>query len=154
MARRHAEFYLALFAPLPPADRLQTDGDGPSSYQRDTDNIRAALSWAFAPEGDPTLRGGALAAAATDFWVVVSQVEEAGDWARKALALIGDDAGSRRELILQYNLGRALIYMRGMNASSHAALTRALALAGARDFDISDARFCPLAVLVAPGVIK
>jgi len=126
--RRHAEFYLALFAPLSPADRLQSDGDKLSSYQRDNDNIRAALAWAFAPEGDTTL-GVALAAAATDFWVVVSQVEEAGDWARKALALIGDDAGSRRELILQYNLGMALTYMQGMNASSHAALTRALALA-------------------------
>jgi non-specific serine/threonine protein kinase len=128
VARRHAEFYLALFAPFSPADRLQTDSDKLSSHQRDNDNIRAALSWAFAPEGD-TMLGVALAAAATDFWVVVSQVEEASDWARKALALIGDAAGSRHELILQYNLGMALMYMRGMLTSSHAALTRALMLA-------------------------
>jgi non-specific serine/threonine protein kinase len=131
VARRHAEFYLAQFAPLSTAGEI----DDLSSYRRDIDNIRTALSWAFAPEGDTTL-GIALAAAAAAFWVALSHVEEARYWSGQALALIGNDAGSRHEMILQYNLGMALMYTRGMNVPSRAALTRALAIARElRDFD-------------------
>jgi non-specific serine/threonine protein kinase len=124
VARRHAEFYLAQFAPLSTAGEIDDLGN----YRRDIDNIRTALSWAFAPDGETTL-GIALAAAATSFWVALSHVEEARYWSRQALALIGNDAGSRHEMILQYNLGMALMYTRGMNVPSRAAMTRALALA-------------------------
>ena len=130
VARCHAEFYLALFAPFLTEDRLQAVIDSQDRHHGDFDNLRAALNWAFSPEGDTTL-GVALAATATDLWGAVSLVEEVSEWAGKALALIGDAAGSRYEIILQYNLGVALMYARGMIAPSRAAFVRALALAQA-----------------------
>jgi non-specific serine/threonine protein kinase len=128
VARYHAEFYLALFAPFSTAGGRQAAADVLSGYRRDIDNLRAALNWAFSPQGDTAL-GVRLTAAATVFWVAVSQVEEASEWADKALALIGEATGTRYEMILQCNLGVALMYTRGMIASSRTALTRALALA-------------------------
>ena len=128
VARCHAEFYLALFAPFSTQDRLQAAINSQDRHRRDLDNLRAALNWAFSPEGDTTL-GVALAATATDLWGAVSLVEEVSEWAGKALALIGDAAGSRYEMILQHNLGVALMYARGMIAPSRAAFARALALA-------------------------
>ena len=73
--------------------------------------------------------GVALAAAAADFWLAVSLVAEAAEWSSKALARIGDAAGTRCEMALQYNLGRALMHTHGMTDGAHAALTRALTLA-------------------------
>ena len=128
VALYHAEFYLALFAPFSTAGGQQMAIDVLSGYRRDIDNLRAALNWAFSPQGDTAL-GVRLTAAATGFWVAVSQVEEVSEWADKALTLIGEAAGTRYEMILQGNLGVALMYTRGMSASSRAALTRALALA-------------------------
>ena len=130
VALYHAEFYLALFAPLSSAGGQQGSVDVLNSYRRDIDNIRAALNWAFSPQGDTAL-GVRLTAAATGFWVAVSQVEEVSEWADKALTLIGEAASTRYEMILQGNLGVALMYTRGMVASSRAALRRALALAQA-----------------------
>jgi non-specific serine/threonine protein kinase len=127
-ARRHAEFYLALFAPFAAERELQTAIDNLGNYRREVDNLRAALNWVFSLEGDTAL-GVALAAAATDFWVAVSQIAEASEWAGRALALIGDEAGSRLEMVLQCNLGMALIYTKGMIAPAREVLRRALALA-------------------------
>lgn len=133
--RRHAEYCLTLFAPFSSQERLQAGIDDLRSYRREVDNLRAALNWAFSPGGDTTL-GVALAAAATDFWTAVSQIAEASEWCGKALAEIGDDAGSRHEMVLQCSLGMALIYTRGMIASARERLLRALALARAlADFD-------------------
>jgi len=126
--RQHAQYCLTLFSPFASPDRLQAAIDALGSYRREIDNLRAALTWAFSPGGDAAL-GLALAAAAADFWVAVSQIAEAGEWAAKALGMIGDAAGSRLEMVLQCNLGMALIYTRGMIAPAREALTRALALA-------------------------
>jgi non-specific serine/threonine protein kinase len=128
VARLHAEFYLALFAPFSSEDRLRAAIDGLHDYNEDLANLRAALNWAFSPKGNTAL-GVALAATATDFWIAASQVEEVSEWASKALALIGDASGSRHEMTLQCNLGVALMYTRGMITPSRSALTRALALA-------------------------
>ncbi len=133
--RRHTEFLLTLFAPFSSRDRLQAAIDAIGSYRREIDNLRAALSWALSPDGDALL-GVALAATAADFWVAVSQIAEASEWASKASALIADDTGSRHEMVLQCNFGMALIYTRGMIAPAREALLRALALAQEfADFD-------------------
>ena len=132
---RHAEFCLTLFAPFASRDGLQTAIDTLESYRREIDNLRAVLTWALSPEGDGAL-GVALAASAADFWVAVSQIAEAGEWASKALALIGDGSGSRHEMVLRCSLGMALIYTKGMIVPAREALTRALALAQEfSDFD-------------------
>ena len=140
-ARRQAEFCLTLFAPFSSQGGLQAAIDSLGSYHREIDNLRAALNWALSPEGDAAL-GLALAANAADFWVAVSQIAEASEWAGKALALICDDTGSRHDMVLQCNLGMALIYTKGMIAPAREALLRALARAQEfADFDYQQRAF-------------
>ena len=135
IARRHADFCLALFAPFAAAGQLQTALDDFGTYRRETDNLRAALTWAFSPVGDAVL-GVALAAATTDFWVAASLMAESCEWADKALVRIGDAAGSRDEMVLQCSLGMTLIFTKGMVDGVRAALSRALMLARElADFD-------------------
>jgi non-specific serine/threonine protein kinase len=141
IARRHANFYLALFGPFATEEQIQSAINNFAQYRREIDDLRAALNWAFSPDGDTSL-GVALAATATDFWVAASLIGEASEWASKALALIGDDAGSRYEMVLQCNLGMALIYTRGMIAPAREVLMRALTLAQELgDFDYQQRAF-------------
>ncbi len=125
---RHATFYLSLFAPFAIEGQLQAAIDELDRYRREVDNLRAALKWAFASEGNPAL-GVALAATASDFWIAVSLVAESCEWAGMALARIGDAAATRHEMILQCGLGFALIYTQGSSVRARVALTRALTLA-------------------------
>ncbi len=135
VARRHAEFYLALFAPFAIEEQHQAAIDDLDHYRREVDNLRAALNWALSPVGD-TVLGAALAAATIDFWVAVSLVAESCDWAGRALAQIGDAAGTHSEMVLQCSLGFGLIYTQGSGTHARAALTRALELA--REFEDFD----------------
>ena len=96
VARLQAEFCLALFAPFGTAGQLQAAIDDFGRYRVEVDNLRAALNWAFSSDGDAAL-GVALAAAAADFWVAASLMPEACEWAGKALARIGDAAGTRQK---------------------------------------------------------
>jgi non-specific serine/threonine protein kinase len=135
MARRHAEFYLALFAPFVTEGQLQTALDDLNTYRPEIDNLRAALTWSFSSDGDAAL-GVVLAAAAADFWVATSLMAESCEWAGKALARIGDAIGTRCEMVLQCNLGMTLTYTEGMVDGVRGALTRALTLArGFADVD-------------------
>ncbi len=78
----------------------------------------------------------ALAATAVDFWAAASLMPEACEWAGRALAQIGEAAGTRREMVLQCSRGITLILTRGMIDDARGALTRALALAREfADFD-------------------
>ena len=47
----------------------------PTDYERDIDNFRAALAWAFAPGGDAKI-GVALAAASAPIWLEMSLFAE------------------------------------------------------------------------------
>ncbi len=144
VARRQAEFCLALFAPFGTGGQLQAAIDDLGRYRVDIDNLRAALTWAFsggdaasgrAVDGDTTL-GVALAAAAADFWAAAGLMPEAGEWAGKALARIGNAAGTRLEMILRCSFGITLVFIKGMNDEAREALTRALTLAREfADFD-------------------
>ena len=134
-ARRQAEFCLALFAPFGTERRLQAALDDLGRYRVEIDNLRAALNWAFSSSGDVAL-GVTLAASTTDFWTAASLVPEACEWAGKALAQIGDAAGTRHEMVLRYSFGTSLLLTSGMNDGAREALTRALALAREfADFD-------------------
>ncbi len=135
IALLQAKFYLALFAPFAIEGQIQGALDDLATYRRELDNIRAALNWAFAPDGDAAT-GVALAAAGADFWAGVSLLAEGCEWAGKALARIGAATGTRSEMILQCSLGMTLIYTRGMVDAAQEALTRGLALAQSfADFD-------------------
>ena len=128
VARRHAEFYLALFSSFSVEDRLPAAIDELDRYRREIDNLRAALNWAFSAAGDIGLRVE-LAAAATDFWSAVSLLAEGGEWTAKALTNLGASAGTRYEMVLRCSLGMTLIYTKGMIAAAREMLSRALALA-------------------------
>lgn len=133
--RRLAEYHLALFAPFAIESELQAAIDDLARYRREVGNLRAALSWAFSTDGATSL-GVDLAAVTSDFWVAVSLVAEACEWAGRALEHIGEATGTRSEMVLQCCLGFALIYTQGMNAHTCDALRRALSLARElEDFD-------------------
>ncbi len=84
IAPRHAEYYRALFESAerevparPPAEWL-------SDYAPEIDNLRAALNWAFSPDGDGSI-GVALTAAAVSLWRRLSLLEECRSRAKQAL---------------------------------------------------------------------
>lgn len=103
-----------LFAPFATEGLLHAALDDLGHCRREIDNIRAALNRAFSPDGDAAL-GVVLAADTADFWYSLSLVAEACEWSTKELARIGDAQGevrsSRREMVLQYNLGRPLMHL-------------------------------------------
>lgn len=129
---RHAQYYMALFRPFGAEDQLQTALDGIGTYRREVDNLRAALSWAFSPEGDAAM-GVELAAIAADFWVAVSLVSDAREWAEAALEHIGDLAGSHFEMAIKCSLGFAMLYAEGPTPKARETMMQVLALA--REFD-------------------
>ena len=99
LARRHAEYCVALFAPFASEGQLRTALNDLGLYRREIDNLRTALNWAFTADGDAAI-GVALAAVTVDFWSAVSRDAEACEWAAKAVARIGDAVGTRREMVL------------------------------------------------------
>ncbi len=123
---RHAEYYRDLLETVPGTSK---ENDPASLFAREIDNIRAALSRAFAPGGDPTV-GMALAAASVPIWLEMSLLTECHGWMEKALGVLdAADRGTRREMVLQYALGYSLMFAQGMNDRARTALTRASELA-------------------------
>jgi predicted ATPase/DNA-binding winged helix-turn-helix (wHTH) protein len=126
-ARRHALFYrdaLAPFAagaPVPP-------GGAPDSPLRYLANIRAALHWAFSPDGDTAL-GVELAAGAAPLLLDLQLMRETREWSERALsALDYDKRGSRYEMVLSASLGHASQLTSG-HVEARIALERALQIA-------------------------
>ncbi|MDF2997590.1 MAG: transcriptional regulator [Xanthobacteraceae bacterium] len=127
--RRHAEHLRAV------AERAATEwGTRPApqwfaSYGRKIDDIRSALSWAFAGNRDLPI-GIALTVAAMPFWDHLSLVEECRACVEQALE--SDKDGSlcaRDEMKLRTALGTALLHTRGPLPEVKQVWTRALQLA-------------------------
>lgn len=127
-ARLHAVYFRDLFARAQDAAATRLQHEWHAVYGRDIGNLRAALHWAFSPDGDVAL-GVALAAAATDVWIALSLHAECCDWGTKAIAQLGTAMGSRDEMLLQCGLGQALTRSRGAPTEARLALERALVLA-------------------------
>jgi predicted ATPase/DNA-binding winged helix-turn-helix (wHTH) protein len=126
--RRHAIYQCQLFEGVEAKAAAVGMNDWQVEFNRQIGNLRGALNGSFAADGDPAL-GGTLAAAAVDFWLAESLLSECCDWCGRALAQLGEAAGTRREMVLQSGLGLALVFTRGTTAAAQAALTRALGLA-------------------------
>jgi non-specific serine/threonine protein kinase len=126
--RRHAQFYMDLFQQFGVVDQLQAALDGIATYRREVDNLRAALSWVFSPDGDAAM-GIELATIAADFWIAVSLVSDAREWATTALQKIGEASGSRSEMVLKCSLGFAILYGEGPTPQAREAMNQVLALA-------------------------
>jgi predicted ATPase/DNA-binding winged helix-turn-helix (wHTH) protein len=98
--RRHAEHVRAAFdraqaerASLPVRDWLQ-------AYSDQLGNIRAALDWAFCPDGDGAI-GAALTAAAAPLWFHLSLLDEGMAQVERAIAWAKDQPSPDRRLMLQ-----------------------------------------------------
>jgi predicted ATPase/DNA-binding winged helix-turn-helix (wHTH) protein len=135
LARRHAEHYRNLFeraegeAAARPADEWLVE------YAREIDNLRAALDWAFSPDGDGSI-GVALATAAVPLWMRLSLPEECRGRAERALAALGAGASrdARHEMKLHAAVGASLIYSRGAGSpEASMAYTRSLEIAESLD---------------------
>jgi predicted ATPase len=126
VAHRHTEYYRNLLGRAEGEVAARPAGEWLADYAPEIDNLRAALDWAFSPDGDPAL-GAALAAASINFWVAASLFDECSGWGARALAVEGID-GTREEMVLQFGVGLALTYSKGMTVEARKALTKALHL--------------------------
>ncbi|WP_247504472.1 winged helix-turn-helix domain-containing protein [Bradyrhizobium sp. 1] len=131
VARRHAEHFRDFFA------RAEADTSTPlpewlGIYGAELDNVRTALDWAFAPDGDTTL-GIALTAAAVTLWVRLSLFAECRERARTALAALGDTGDDRIRMQLLSALGWSLMYGEGRAREARPILETTLELADRLD---------------------
>jgi len=125
LARRHAEYYRDLLE----AAQDNAAGGWTANYATEIENIRAALTWAFAPGGDVSI-GVMLAAASAPMWLEMSLLTECNGWTGKALELLDPlDRGTRREMVLQTVHGLSLMLTQGMSGRAREALIRASELA-------------------------
>ena len=75
LARRHAEYYRDLFERAEADGKSRPTAEWLAEYGPKIDNLRAALDWAFSPDGDASI-GVALTAAAVPLWMQLSLMEE------------------------------------------------------------------------------
>jgi predicted ATPase len=126
IARRHALSCQRL---------LSRDQDQPNGARRpappsitDLANVRAALDWAFSPDGDAAI-GVSLTAAAAPIWIGSSHLKEAQSWLEQAITALPDNVEPEVELALHAALGSTLLYTKGPGPEIEAAWTRAFELA-------------------------
>ncbi|MBB4369710.1 putative ATPase/DNA-binding winged helix-turn-helix (wHTH) protein [Bradyrhizobium sp. cir1] len=130
-ARRHAEHFRELFAHAE-ADTSTPQPEWIGIYGAELDNVRAALDWAFAPDGDAEL-GIALTAAAVTLWVRLSLFAECRERCRTALAALGDSGDDRIRMQLLAALGWSLMYGEGRAREARPILETTLELADRLD---------------------
>ncbi|WP_144148989.1 winged helix-turn-helix domain-containing protein [Paraburkholderia sp. BCC1884] len=114
----------------------QTDTDRWHQRMRDLlDDLRAALSWALSPKGDPVL-GETLAVKVVALLYELSLVDECCAWARRALDIVaanhqGSSSGRylRVRMQLLAALGSALVYVNGPTRETLGTWAEVLALA-------------------------
>jgi predicted ATPase/DNA-binding winged helix-turn-helix (wHTH) protein len=130
LARRHAEYYRALFERAQTERELQPAADWLAEHRGRIDDLRAALRWAFSPSGDASI-GVRLAGAAVPLWLDMSLLTECRAWMEAALGVMHDaPCDPRLEMVLQTALGFSLMYTSGAVPGTGAAWDRALELAG------------------------
>ena len=129
-ARRHAEYLRAVFERAETESPTQPIAEWLAAYSGHIDDLRAALDWAFSPDGDATL-GAALTVVAMPLWVHLSMMEECRARVERALAALASSAyrDARREMQLLAALGAALSYTKSPLTESGTAWTNALEIA-------------------------
>jgi len=130
IARRHAEYYQKLFQRAEAEWDTSPTAEWLTTYARHIDNLRAAVTWAFSPDGDAAV-GGALVAAAVPLWFELSLVDECLGWIERALAAVDavPELGERRTMQLHVALGWLQMYATARVKSSVAAWKTTLELA-------------------------
>jgi len=128
--RRHAEYFRDLVQRADTEWRAQPTAEWLATYGPQLDDLRAALDWAFAPEGDAAL-GVALTIAAVPLWFQLSLLGECRARVERALSTLTAmaDRDTHGELQLQAALGWSLMYTTGPARETGAAWASALQLA-------------------------
>ena len=128
LAQCHASYFLTLFES---ASRADSEFDEASAaLMLETNNLRAALEWAFAPSGDSAV-GIGLVAASVPLWVSTSRLGEWHAWAERAIDSL-DEAGlrgARQEMTIRATQGMSFQLVRNTASEAYDALNRALELA-------------------------
>ena len=128
--RQHAAYFLALSRQAEIEWDTRIASDWLTDYAPQIDNLRAALDWASAPDGDLVM-AVALTAAAVPLWVQMSLIDECHRRVTAALAFTDSmpDPDLTVQMKLFAALGGSLLYVRGPTPETQAAWTRALAYA-------------------------
>jgi predicted ATPase len=126
--RCHAEYYRDLLQVA--MEEAEAEAAPLSVYAPEIDNVRAALLWAFADEGDLRL-GVALAANSSALWLEMSRLSECKAWTETALAHLdaAGATGTRSEMVLQTRLSILLWPMGVTGDEIRIAAARALEIA-------------------------
>ncbi|WP_024512987.1 hypothetical protein, partial [Bradyrhizobium sp. ARR65] len=137
LARRHAEYYKDFFERAEAALDARSTVEWLDDYGRQIDNLRAALDWAFSPNGEVSI-GVALTAAAVPLWMHLSLLDECRNRVVRALAAIevGTNPDARLEMKLHAALGGLLMYAYALKDAvtrAGAAWTRAFEIAESLD---------------------
>jgi predicted ATPase/DNA-binding winged helix-turn-helix (wHTH) protein len=130
IARRHAGYYLAIFAPAEAESESLPQAEWVAVYGRHLTNVRAALDWAFSPDGDLET-GVGLTIAVVPLWVQLSLFSECGERVERALAILdgNEAAADRQRMHLAAALGWSLMYGVGRAREAGHAWTTTLGLA-------------------------
>jgi predicted ATPase/DNA-binding winged helix-turn-helix (wHTH) protein len=128
--RRHAIHFRRLFEQAESESQTRPAAEWLSEYGAQVDNLRAALEWAFSPDGDSGL-GIALTIASATFWMHLSLIEECRRHVARALAIVGREGGAepRQEMKLNAALGSSMHHQRGSKTDLAAIWSRALTIA-------------------------
>jgi predicted ATPase len=136
-ARRHAEHYRDVVQPVAASPAAWLDRDDVARCAAELDNVRAALDWAFSPDGDERI-GASLTAAFTPIWQSLSLLGECRDRIERMLTSRPPTAAAepgewRMWAIYSHTLAMTLRPIDG----SRAAVKRAMELAaGNEDLDV------------------
>jgi predicted ATPase/DNA-binding winged helix-turn-helix (wHTH) protein len=129
-ARRHAEYYRAVFERAASEWEMHSTDDWLAAYAGRIDNLRAALDWAWPPRGDAAI-GVALTAAALPLWIQLSLWDECRARVDRALANLdrASRRGTRDEMQLWSAGAWSLFNSKGPAPETVAAWTNALQMA-------------------------
>ncbi len=105
--RRHAEFFRDLLTPTGRVSTLEPASEAVIRYNREIDNVRAALDWCFSPNGDVSI-GIALTAAFLPMWLHSALIAECRRRTEIALAHFGDAPNGDARLRMLLHIGRGI----------------------------------------------
>jgi predicted ATPase/DNA-binding winged helix-turn-helix (wHTH) protein len=130
-ARRHSEFFRELIVPT---SGIQLTSEQVARFGREIDNVRAALDWAFSPEGDAAT-GIVLSAAYVPIWLNLMLMVECTDRVERALEMLKPELNISVSLRAQLHvtLGFTLLNTDGMAKRSGEVLSEGLRLAESYD---------------------
>ena len=104
LARRLCEHMMIVFVRADRTWPTTPRADWLAAYEPDLDNLRAALGWSLAPDGDPTL--GLNVISYTDWlWRELSLLQEQRRWFELALIFVDDATPPSAEARIRLGLG-------------------------------------------------